>query len=137
VDVAHAGNLDNELADRLVKDAPSDKDIPVVFDRIRKTTLYSELKEEATLKWQEEWERCNKAAVTKQFNPNVRDRIHRRITINPNFTALETSHGKTKTYLYRFKIMDNATCPSNMKDLTLDKILKNCRRHKEERDKIM
>jgi len=67
----HAGNLGNELADRLAKDAGSDKDIPVVFDRIPKTTLYSELEEEATLKWQEEWELCNKAAVTEQFFPNV------------------------------------------------------------------
>ena len=45
---AHAGNYGNELADRLAKDAASVKDIPVVFDRIPKTTLYSEL-EEATL----------------------------------------------------------------------------------------
>jgi len=36
---AHAGNLCNELADRLAKDAASDKDIPVAFDRIPKTTL--------------------------------------------------------------------------------------------------
>jgi len=64
---AHAGNIGNELADRLAKDAASDKDIPFVFDRIPKTTLYSELEEEATLKWQEEWERCNKAAINKQF----------------------------------------------------------------------
>ena len=47
---ARAGNLGNELADRLAKDAASDKDIPVVFDRISKTTLYSELEEEAKLK---------------------------------------------------------------------------------------
>jgi len=126
----HAGNLGNELADRLAKDAASDKDIPVVFDRIPKTTLYSELEDEATLKWQEEWERCNKAAVTKQFFPNVRDRIHRRITINPKFKALVTCHGKTKSYLYRFKIMENATCPCNTEDQTLDHILNNCTRHK-------
>jgi len=35
----HAGNLGNELADRLAKDAASDKDIPVVFDKIPKATL--------------------------------------------------------------------------------------------------
>jgi len=127
---AHAGNFGNELADHLAKDAVSDKDIPVFFDRIPKTTLYSELEEEATLKWQEEWERCNKAAVTKQFFPNVRDRIHRRITINPNFTALVTGHGKIKSYLYRFKITDNATCPCNTEDQTLDHLLNNCTRHK-------
>ena len=64
---AHAGNFGNELADRLAKEAASNKDMPVVFDRLPKTTLYSDLEEEATLKWQEEWERCNKAAVTKVF----------------------------------------------------------------------
>ena len=122
--------LGNELADRLAKDAASNQDIPGAFDRIPKTTLYSELEEETTLKWQEEWERCNKAAVTKQFFPNVRDRIHRRITINPNFTALVTCRGETKSYLYRSKITDNATCPCNMDDQTLDHILNNCTRHK-------
>jgi len=133
---AHAGNLGNELADRLAKVTASDKDIPVVFDRIPKTTLYSELEEEATLKLQEEWERCNKDAVNKQFFPNVQDRIHHRITINLNFAALVTGHGKTKSYIYRFKITDNATCPCNMKDQTLDHRLNNCTRHKKQRDLI-
>jgi len=36
---AHAGKISNELADRLAEDAASDKDIPVVFDKIPKTTL--------------------------------------------------------------------------------------------------
>jgi len=78
--------------------------------------------------------RCNKAAVTKQFFPNVWDRIHRRITINPNFTALVTGHAKTKSYLYRFKITDNATCPCNTEDQTLDHILKNFTRHKKNKE---
>ena len=66
----------------------------IVFDRLPKTALYSELEEEATLKWQEGLEQCNKAAVKKQFFPNVQDSIHRRIKINQNFTALITGHGK-------------------------------------------
>ena len=53
--------------------------------------------------------------VTKQFFPNVRDRIHRRITINPNFTALVTGHGKTKSYLYRFKITQHAPATRRIK----------------------
>jgi len=97
----HAGNFGNELADHLGKDAASNKEFPVDFDRIPKTTMYGELGEEAILKWQEEWERCNKAAVTrvltKQFFPNYVDRIHRIIKINTNFTALVTGHGKTKS----------------------------------------
>jgi len=131
---AHAGNPGNELADRLAKDAASNKNIPVVFDRIPKTTIYNELEEETLQKWQEEWERCNKAAVTKQFFPSVRDRIHRRIKINPNFTALVTGHGKTQSYLHRFKIKETATCPCNMEDETLHHILYNCTRHNKQRD---
>ena len=130
----HAGNFGNKLADRLAKEGASNKDIPVVFNRIPKTTLYSELEEEATLKWQEEWERCNKAAITKQFFLNIQDRIHRRIKINPNFTAQVTGQGKTKSYLHRFKLMDKATCPCNMEDQTLEHILNNCTRHKKQRD---
>ena len=131
---AHAGNFGNELADRLAKDAASNEELPVDFDRIPKTTLYSELEEEAILKWQEEWERRNKAAVTKQFFPNVRDRIHRIIKINPNLTALVTGHGKTMSYPHRFKIKEKATCPCNMEDQTLDHILFNCIRHNKQRD---
>jgi len=48
--------------------------------------------------------------------------------------ALVTGHGKTKSYLYRFKITDNTTCPCNMEDQTLDHILNNCTRHKKQRD---
>jgi len=106
---SHAGNPGNELADRLAKDAASNKNTPVVFDRITKTTLYKKLEDETTQKWQQQWEQCNKAAVTKQFFPNVRDRIHRKININPNFTALVTGHGKTQSYLHRFKIWQTAT----------------------------
>ena len=125
---AHAGKFGNELADRLAQDAASNKELPIDFDRIPKTILYSEL-EEGILKWQEEWERCNKAAVTKQIFPNVRDRIHRIIKTNPNFTTLVTGHVKTKLYLHRFKITVKATCLCNMEDQTLDHVLYNCIRH--------
>ena len=47
---AHAGYFGNELADHLAIEAASNKDMPVVFDRLSKTTIYSELEEEATLK---------------------------------------------------------------------------------------
>ena len=90
----HASKISSEQAYRLAKDVASGKDIPVVFDRIPNTILHSELKEEFTLKCQKEWELCNKAAVTKQVLPNVRDRFHCRITINPNIAALVNSHVK-------------------------------------------
>jgi len=63
---SHAGNPGKELADHLAKDAASNNNTPVVFDRIPKTTLYKELEDETIQKWQEQWDRCNKAAVTKR-----------------------------------------------------------------------
>ena len=115
----------NELADHLAKTAACDTDTAVSFDRIPRGTLYSEI-EEATQKWQKEWENCTKAAITKQFFPNVRDRIKLNINVNPNFTAMVTGHGKTRAYLHRFKIMESAICPCNKEDQTVDHLLNQC-----------
>jgi hypothetical protein len=34
-----------------------------------------------------------------------------KITLTPNFTAMVTAHGKTRSYLHRFKIIDSPACP--------------------------
>ena len=80
----HVGIYGNEIADPIAKDAACSTEIPIDFDRIPKTTLYSKFEDEATQKWQNEREQFSKAAVTKQFFflQNVRDRIHLRKNIN-------------------------------------------------------
>jgi len=88
--------------------------------------LYSEIEKEATQKWQKEWENCTKAAITKQFFPNVGERVKLNISVNPNFTAMVTGHGKTSAYLHRFKIIENATCPCNRGDQTINHLLNQC-----------
>jgi len=131
---AHVGIYGNELADRLAKDAACSTGIAVTFDRIPKITLYTELEEEATQKWQKEWEKCTNAPVTKQIFPNVRERINLSINVNPNFTAMVTGHGKTRAYLHRFKMVESATYPCNKEDQTLDHILNKCILHQTQRD---
>ena len=81
-----------QLADKLAKAAVCNRDTTVSFNRIQKSTMYSEIEEEATQKWQKEWENCTKAAITKQFFPNVRDRVKMNINVNPNFTAVVTGN---------------------------------------------
>jgi len=81
-----------------------------------------------------EWEKCTKAAVTKQFFPNIRDRINLSIHVNPNFTAMVTGHGKTRAYLHRFKIVESAAFPCNKVDQTLDHILNKCILRQTQRD---
>jgi hypothetical protein len=121
---AHVEIYGNKLADQLAKAAALNRDTTISFNRIPKSKLYSEI--EATQKWQKEWENCTKAATTKQFCPNVLDRIKLNINVNPNFTAMVTGHGKTRAYLHRFKIIESATCPCNKGDHTIDHLLNQC-----------
>jgi hypothetical protein len=77
-------------------------------------------------KWKTDWDKCAKAAITKEFFPNVRDRLNMKISINPNFTAMVTGHGRTRAYRHRFRLIDNATCPCNKEDQTVDHLIYRC-----------
>jgi hypothetical protein len=37
-----------------------------------------------------------------------------------------TGHGKTRAYLHRFKLAENATCPCNKEDQTVHYLLNKC-----------
>jgi hypothetical protein len=96
--------------------------------------LYSDIEKEATIKWQKEWENCPKEAITKQFFPNVQDRLKLDINVTPNFAAMVTGHGKTRAYFHRFKILEYATCPCNKADQTVDHLLNQCKLLQTQRD---
>jgi len=114
------------MADQLAKAATRNSDIAISFNRIPTSTLYSELKEVVIQKWQTDWDKCTKAAITKEFYPNVRDRLKTKININPNITAMVTGHGRTRAYRHRFRLTDNATCPCNKEDQTVDHLIYRC-----------
>jgi ribonuclease HI len=61
---AHAGIYGNEMADQLAVAASRNSDIAVSFNRILTSTLHSELKEVVIQKWQTDWDKCTKAAIT-------------------------------------------------------------------------
>jgi hypothetical protein len=44
----------------------------------------------------------------------------------PEFAALITGHGKTKSYLHKFKLADDLTCPCNEGQQTSDHIIFEC-----------
>ena len=110
---AHIGEHGNELADRLAKDAARNRDTMIAFNRVPKSTMYSEIEEKAKQKWQKGCENCAKADITKQFSPNGQDRLKLKINITAVFAVIVTGQGKTKAYLHRLKIMDHATCACN------------------------
>jgi hypothetical protein len=80
---AHVGIYGNELADQQGKAAPRNRNTTIAFNRIPLSRLHSEIEEEAKEKWQKEWKECTKAAITKQFFPNMKDRLKLQIDINP------------------------------------------------------
>jgi len=122
----HAGIYGNEMADQLAKGATRNSNTAVSFNRNPTSTLHSELKEVVIQKWQMDWDKCTKAAITKEFFPNVRDRLNMKISINPNFTAMVTGHGRTSVYRHRFRLIDNATCPCNKEDQRVDHLIFRC-----------
>ena len=107
---AHSGIEGNELADRLAKEAAEDYELNVVYNRTPTTTVATELKKKGLRKWQRQWERANKGALCKSFFPTVEQRLELKISITPEFTAIVSGRGKTKSYLHRFTLIDNPMC---------------------------
>jgi hypothetical protein len=72
---AQVGQRESELADGLAKEASRSKNIEECYNRVPKSTLSSELKEQCLKQWQNEWERTTKGATTKSFFPIIVDRL--------------------------------------------------------------
>jgi hypothetical protein len=76
----------------------SRKTIDECYTIIPKSVMLSELKEQSVKRWQNEWQRSSKGAITRSF-PKIADRLKLMINVTPNFTAIITGHGNIKTYL--------------------------------------
>jgi len=62
----------------------------------------------------------------KQFSPNVQDRLKMKINVTRNFTTMVTGHRENRAYFHHFKITEQATCPCNNGDQTIDHLLYQC-----------
>ena len=123
---AHAGTFGNELADKLAKDAAREPEATISYNKIPKSNIEMELKEAGIQKWQQEWEKTNKGAITKLFFPSIEQRLKMKLNLTPNLTAIITGHGLTRSYLHRFNITDNPTCPCNNEAQTIDHLIYQC-----------
>jgi hypothetical protein len=93
----------NQLADKPAKEATRNDDIS--FDRIPKSTIVQEVRDQSIAKWQIQCDRTTKGSTTKQFFPDIKDRLTTKIKLTSNFTAIVTAHVKTRACLHRFKII--------------------------------
>jgi len=130
----HVGIQGNEMADRLAKEAATDDIGELVYDKIPRQTLITEGKEKEITKWQEQWTSSTKGAVSKLFFPHTKERMKTTIPISVEFTTMVTGHGLTRSYLNRFKIIPNSTCPRGLKEeQTVNHTILNCTQLEKER----
>jgi hypothetical protein len=71
----------------------------------------NELKEQRVKQWQREWVETTKVAITKAFFPKIEGRLKLRLNTTPKYTTTVTGHGNIKSYLYKYKIIDNPMFP--------------------------
>jgi hypothetical protein len=110
----HTGIEGNEVADILANVAAQEADDQnTVYASINTASIAIDLKKEGIVKWQRQWESTEKGAICRSFFLSVEQRLKTKLFITPEFTAIVTGHGKTKSYLHRFKLTDYPTCPCN------------------------
>jgi hypothetical protein len=90
--------------------------------------------EEALRKWETERATSLKAAATRQYFKSVRERLGMRIHLTPKLTAVLSGHGKTRSYLHRFKLIEESTCICDKEEQTMDHLLFKCIKTREQRD---
>jgi hypothetical protein len=91
---------------RLAKAAARNRDGAISNKKLSKGTLKNEVEEETKQKWQNEWNECRKATVTKQFFPNVQGRLKMKINITLNFATMVTGQNQGLPP----SLQDNGTC---------------------------
>ena len=134
---AHVGIRGNQLADKLAKEAAANESIKENYKRISKNVILKELEDESVKKLQREWTNSTKGKITKDFFPDVKERVNMKINLTQNFTAMVTGHGKTNSYLHRFKIIKAPTCHCGNSDQNIDHLLFDCQLLNKERRNIL
>ncbi|XP_075680726.1 uncharacterized protein LOC142646246 [Dermatophagoides pteronyssinus] len=105
----HSGIIGNEIADINAKDATQ---LEVVsYNTIPLSFIRSICKEAAVFEWQQRWIGSMTGLNTKIFFPSVKSRIECK-NFFPNFdtTQLISGHGKLKSYLFRFNLINDSSC---------------------------
>jgi len=118
----HNGNLGNELADQLAKNAASTRDGETAYSRIPKNSVIKVIQEKGELQWQQEW----KGETKKSFFPNIGERKSKRLQMGINLSKIVTGHGKLRSYYHRLKIKDDPECVCRMGPQTTDLLIREC-----------
>jgi hypothetical protein len=78
---AHVEIQGNERADRLAMKAATEDIREIVYGKISRETIITELKENGLTKWQGQWTSTTEGAISKLFFPCIKERIKTTIPI--------------------------------------------------------
>jgi hypothetical protein len=88
-------------------------------------------------KWQQHWDAIAKGLVTKEYFPNIKERIKMKINLSPNFTGVGDRTRENKAYLHRFKIIQSPECICTHGSQTADHLIFDCDRLEKEKGKLI
>jgi hypothetical protein len=111
------------IADHLAKEAACCSEADIIYTKILKSALISELKGKGVKLWQRDWDALTQGELTKTFFPTVRDRLSKRLHMCIKLSTNVTGHGKLISYVYRFKIIYDPTCFCKKSSQTTDNLL--------------
>ena len=80
--------------------------------------------------------RNNKRHNNKSIFSQKEDRLKLRLNTTPNYTTIVTGHDNIKSYLYKYKIIDNPMCPRKKGHQTVQHIIFDCTLLEKEREKL-
>jgi len=78
--------------------------------------------------------RTNGRSNYKFFFPSVDRRLAVNLILSPNVTTIMTGHGNIRYYLHRLKIIGKPDCPCQHGIQTVDHLIFQCKRLKNERE---
>jgi hypothetical protein len=91
-------------------------------------------RKESIRTWQGQWEETMKGAITKEFFPSVERRLAVNLNLSPKVTTIMTGHGNILSYLHRLKILGSPECPCKHGTQTVDHLIFQCNRLKNEKE---
>ena len=107
------------------------------YNKIPISEIARQEAEKTIAKWQIQWDATTKGRATKEYFPNVTERLKMKLRLSPNLTVMLTAHGKTKAYLHRFKKIQSPDCVCKQGDQTTDHLLYDCEILGKEREKLI
>jgi hypothetical protein len=114
------------MADKLAKDAASNRDGETVYSKIPKSAVMKEIKEKGETHWHQEWNASTKGETTKTFFPSIGESKSKRLKMSINVSTIVTAHGTLRSYYHRSKISEDPTCVCRMGPQTSNHLIWEC-----------